>query len=234
MTSAPLILAVDDEPGILRLIEIELREQGFRVMTTSVPAEVYELVEEHRPDLVLLDIMMPGIDGLEVMRTLHQRQSTPVVVVSAKDQDADKVRGLESGADDYIVKPFSPDELGARVRAVLRRDAGGRGPERIVRSGDVEVDLESRTVAKGNRVVDVTRTEWQLLQHLAANANKVLLSSELLAKVWGPEYVDDLQYLRVWISRLREKLEDDRSQPKIIQTRPGIGYVFLADDGGSS
>ncbi|MFQ5474046.1 MAG: response regulator transcription factor [Dehalococcoidia bacterium] len=234
MTSAPLILAVDDEPGILRLIEIELREQGFRVMTTSVPAEVYELVEEHRPDLVLLDIMMPGIDGLEVMRTLHQRQSTPVVVVSAKDQDADKVRGLESGADDYIVKPFSPDELGARVRAVLRRDAGVRGPERIVRSGDVEVDLESRTVAKGNRVVDVTRTEWQLLQHLAANANKVLLSSELLAKVWGPEYVDDLQYLRVWISRLREKLEDDRSQPKIIQTRPGIGYVFLADDGGSS
>jgi len=230
MSSEPLILAVDDEPGILRLIEVELKAHGIRVISTSDPAEVATLVEEHRPDLVLLDILMPGLDGEELMRRLHERQSIPIVFVSAKDKDSDKVRGLELGADDYIAKPFSPDELAARVRAVLRRSAGAQGAAKTVRTGNVTIDLERRVVLKNDEPVSLTRTEWQLLQHLASNANKVLLSGELLAKVWGPEYRDDLQYLRVWVSRLRHKLEDDTSEPAIIQTRPGIGYVLQAEE----
>ncbi len=228
MSAEPLLLVVDDEPGILRLIKMELSAQGFRVITASGGEEALRLAEEQRPDAVVLDIMMPEITGLEVMRRLRERTNTPIILVTAKDKDADKVRGLELGADDYIVKPFSPNELGARVRAVLRR---GLGPdvEHIVHAGDVEIDLTRRLVKKAGVPVAVTRTEWLLLQHLAANAGKVMLNVELLSKVWGPEYRDDLQYLRVWVSRLRAKLEKEPASPKIIKTFQGIGYMFDAD-----
>lgn len=228
MSAEPLLLVVDDEAGILRLIKLELSAQGFRVITASNGEEALRLAEEQRPDAVLLDIMMPEITGLEVMRRLRERTNVPVLLVTAKDKDADKVRGLELGADDYIVKPFSPDELGARVRAVLRRGLG-QDVERVVRAGDVEIDLTRRLVKRNGNPVAVTRTEWLLLQHLAANAGKVMLNTELLSKVWGPEYRDDLQYLRVWVSRLRAKLEAEPANPRIIKTLQGIGYMFEAE-----
>jgi len=227
MTTDPLILAVDDEAGILRLMKLELSAQGFRVITAVSGDDAFRLAEEQRPDAILLDVMMPDVTGLEVMRRIREHSNVPILLVTARDKDADKVRGLEMGADDYIVKPFSPDELGARVRAVLRRALGG-DTERVVRAGDVEIDLMRRLVTRDGESVSVTRTEWLLLQHLAANAGKVMLNTELLTKVWGPEYRDDLQYLRVWISRLRGKLEETPSNPRIIKTLQGIGYLFEA------
>ena len=228
MSTEPLLLAVDDEAGILRLIKLELTAQGFRVMTTSDPEEALRLAEERRPDAILLDIVMPEITGLELMRRIRERANTPIILVTAKDKDQDKVRGLELGADDYIVKPFSLEELGARIRAVLRRSSG-QDTERVVRAGNVEIDLTRRLVKRDGELVPVTRTEWLLLQHLASNAGKVILNAELLSKVWGPEYRDDLQYLRVWVSRLRHKLEPEPGNPSIIKTLQGIGYMFDAE-----
>ncbi len=228
MSTEPLLLVVDDEAGILRLMKLELSAQGFRVVTASDGEAAVRMAEEHRPDAVLLDVMMPGLSGLEVMRRLRERSNVPVLLVTAKDKDTDKVRGLELGADDYIVKPFNPDELGARVRAVLRRMVA-QDVEHVIRVADVEIDLNRRLVKKAGEPVALTRTEWLLLQHLAANAGKVMLNTELLTKVWGPEYRDDLQYLRVWVSRLRAKLEDTPSAPTIIKTLQGIGYMFEAE-----
>jgi two-component system KDP operon response regulator KdpE len=230
MAVEPLILAVDDEAGILRLIKLELSSQGFRVVVANDGEEALRLAEQQRPDIVILDVMMPEMSGLEVMRRLRERTSIPIILLTAKDHDEDKVRGLELGADDYLVKPFNPEELSARVRAVLRRGfRPSAGAETIVRVANVEIDLSRRLVKKDGEVVALTRTEWMLLQHLAANAGKVMLNTELLSKVWGPEYRDDLQYLRVWVSRLRSKLEPDASNPTIIKTLQGIGYLLDAE-----
>jgi two-component system KDP operon response regulator KdpE len=229
MTSEPLILAVDDEVGIQRLIKLELSSQGFRVVTAGGGEEALRIAEQQRPDIAVLDIVMPDMSGLEVMRKLRERSGIPIILLTAKDNDADKVRGLEMGADDYLVKPFNPEELSARVRAVLRRSVGLSNTENLVRAGDVEIDLNRRLVKKNGEIVTLTRTEWMLLQHLAANAGKVMLNTELLSKVWGPEYRDDLQYLRVWVSRLRSKLEPDPANPSIIKTLQGIGYLLDAE-----
>ena len=229
MTNEPLVMAVDDEPGILRLIKLELSGEGFRVITAENAAEALELAHEYRPDIALLDIVLPDVSGLELMRELRQRSELPIILLTAKGSDADKVRGLEMGADDYLSKPFSPEELSARVRAVLRRSVGASAPEKIVHAGDLEVDLNHRLVRRNGELLSLTRTEWMLLQHLASNPGKVMLNSELLSKVWGPEYRNDLQYLRVWVSRLRRKLESDPSEPKLIRTFQGIGYMFQAE-----
>jgi two-component system KDP operon response regulator KdpE len=229
MTSEALVLAVDDEAGILRLLKLELAEQGFRVITATNGEEALEVAEEQRPDIILLDVMMPEMTGLEAMRKLRERTDAPIILVTARDSGRDKVSGLEQGADDYIVKPFSLEELGARVRAVLRRSSGAARTERLVRAGDILIDLERRIVTREGSPVELTRTEWLLLQSLAANHGKVMMNAELLAKVWGPEYRDDVQYLRVWVSRLRAKIEHDPSNPAILKTRPGIGYMLDAE-----
>jgi DNA-binding response OmpR family regulator len=229
VTPEPLVLAVDDEAGILRLIKLELTEQGFRVVTASNGEEALKIVEEQRPDVVLLDMIMPEMSGLEVMRRIRETMNVPIIMVTAKDSDADKVRGLEQGADDYIVKPFSSEEMGARIHAVLRRSLGPQSAERLIKVEDVEIDLNRRIVTRAGEVVALTRTEWLLLQYLAANAGKVMLNAELLSKVWGPEYRDDVQYLRVWVSRLRRKLEPNTSEPVIIKTMQGIGYMLAAE-----
>lgn len=229
MTPEPLVLAVDDEMGILRLMKLELSAQGFRVLTASTGEEALRLAEEQRPDILLLDIVMPDMKGLEVMRRLREQMSVPIIMVTARDSDADKVRGQEMGADDYIVKPFDVEELGARIRAVLSRTVNPRAAERLIRAGDVEIDLNRRLVTKGGEPLSLTRTEWLLLQYLAANAGRVMPNVELLTKVWGPEYADDLQYLRVWVSRLRRKLETTPSEPQIIKTMQGIGYMLDAE-----
>jgi two-component system KDP operon response regulator KdpE len=226
MNTGPLVLAVDDEPGILRLIKLGLTPQGFRVLTAGSAAEALDIAQDYRPDIALLDIVMPDMSGLELMRELRERGELPVILLTAKGTDSDKVRGLEMGADDYLAKPFSPEELSARVRAVLRRAVGSGTVDNMVRVDDIEIDLNHRLVRSNGELISLTRTEWMLMQHLASNAGKVMLNAELLSKVWGPEYRNDLQYLRVWVSRLRHKLEKDPSKPRLIKTFQGIGYML--------
>ncbi len=227
-TAQPLVLAVDDEVGILRLLKSELEAQGFRVITSRAGDEGLRLAEEQRPDVVLLDLLMPEMSGLEFMRQLKERSNTPVILVTAKDSDGDRVRGLDLGADDYIGKPFSLEEVAARIRTVLRRSVGFQNTQRVVRAGGIEIDLSKRIAFRDGEMVPLTRTEWHLLEVMAANPGKVLLNAELLSKVWGPEYRSDLQYLRVWVSRLRHKLEADPPNPTIVKTMPGIGYYLDA------
>ena len=230
MKNQPLVLVADDEPRITKLVAVTLADEGFRVVTASGGEEALRKAEEVRPDVVLLDIVMPDLDGIEVMRQLREWRPVPVILLTAKGSTADKAKGLDLGADDYIAKPFHPDELAARVRAVLRRAAGVTPGGGIVRIGDVEIDLERRFMTRDGELVQLSRTEWLLLQHLAANAGKVVLHSELLTKVWGPEYRDDLQYLRVWISRVRRKLGAAPGEPGPITTFQGIGYVLNVDE----
>ncbi len=219
MSTQPLVLVADDEPRITKLVSIALAGEGFRVITASGGEEAFVRAEEIRPDIVLLDIVMPDLDGIEVMRRLRERRPVPVILLTAKGSAADKAKGLDLGADDYIAKPFHPDELAARVRAVIRRSAGPGPDGGVVRFDDVEVDLERRTVTRSGALVSLSRTEWLLLQHLAAHAGRVVLHAELLTKVWGPEYHDDLQYLRVWVSRVRRKLGAKPGEPGRIRLR---------------
>jgi two-component system, OmpR family, KDP operon response regulator KdpE len=226
MSTQPLVLVADDEPRITKLVSIALSEEGFRVVTASGGEDALAKAEEVRPDIVLLDIVMPDLDGIEVMRQLRERRPVPVILLTAKGSTADKAKGLDLGADDYIAKPFHPDELAARVRAVIRRSSGAQPGAGVIRFDDVEIDLERRMVTRGGELVQLSRTEWLLLQHLAANAGKVVLHTELLTKVWGPEYRDDLQYLRVWVSRVRRKLGAKPGEPGRIRTFQGIGYLL--------
>jgi DNA-binding response OmpR family regulator len=225
MNTAPLILVVDDSQTIRRLINVELTTQGFRVVEAEDGPTALQMASEERPDAIVLDILMPGMSGLEVLAKLRETVQVPVLMLTGKDGDADKVRGLKSGADDYLVKPFNPEELAARVRAVLRRTTPEKkAAEEVLTIGNVEIDLYRRLVKKDGVVLALTRTEWMLLQHLAANPDRTILNAELLSKVWGPEYREDMQYLRVWVSRLRSKLEADPANPKIIKNMPNVGY----------
>ena len=226
MASAPLVLVADDEPRITKLVSIALSEEGLRVITASNGTEAIQKADEYRPDIVLLDIVMPDLDGIEVMRLIREQRPVPVILLTAKGSTADKAKGLDLGADDYIAKPFHPDELAARVRAVLRRAAGAQPGAGVLRFDDVEIDLERRMVTRAGELVQLSRTEWALLQHLASNAGRVVLHTELLTKVWGPEYRDDLQYLRVWVSRVRRKLGSQPGEPGRIRTFQGIGYLL--------
>jgi DNA-binding response OmpR family regulator len=229
MNTQPLILAVDDDAHILQLIKWELSTQGFRVLTSRSGQEALDLAAEQRPDLIILDIIMPHLNGLEVLRRLRERSGVPVLLLTARNRDYDKIGGLDIGADDYVTKPFSPEELTARVRAILRRGPREEDEARsIVKSGDVEIDLSRRRVKKCGEDVVLTRTEWILLEYLASNAGKVMGVGDLLAKIWSVEYVTDAQYLRVWISRLRTKLGDQKPY-RLIKTLTGVGYMLTAD-----
>jgi len=228
----PLVLAVDDEKAILTVIEAELKEQGFRVLTSQSGEQALSIAEQYRPDIAILDLRMPGLSGLELMRRLREKGPLPVILLTAMGASSDKVRGLELGADDYIGKPFDPQELAARVRAVLRRaNSEHSATPGVVKadSGRLEIDLERRVVRRNGDLVGLSRTEWSLLQYLAANAGRVMLNNQILSSVWGPEYRDEFQYLRVWVFRLRQKLENSPAEPQIIKTLPGIGLMFVPD-----
>jgi two-component system KDP operon response regulator KdpE len=234
MSTKPLVLVADDEPRITKLVSIALQEEGFRVVTAASGEEALRKAEEYRPDVVLLDIVMPDIDGIEVMQQLRERRPVAVILLTAKGSTSDKAKGLDLGADDYVAKPFHPDELAARVRSVIRRSSGATPGQGIVAFDDVEIDLERRIVTRNGQLVQFSRTEWLLLQHLAANAGKVVLHTELLTKVWGPEYRDDLQYLRVWVSRVRRKLGAEPGEPGRIKTFQGIGYLLDVEAGAGN
>ena len=226
MASAPLVLVVDDEPHITKLSSMALEAQGIRSIAAASGQEALDKAEKYRPDLVLLDIVIPDMDGLEVMQKLRSLRPVPVIVVTGKGSAPERARGLDLGADDYVVKPFHADELVARVRAVLRRVAPDDEPDvrGVVAFDDIVIDLEKRTVMRSGEPVSLSRNEWLLLQHLAEHPGKVILHSELLTKVWGSEYENDVPYLRVWMSRVRHKLGLRAGGGGRIKTYLGIGY----------
>jgi two-component system KDP operon response regulator KdpE len=221
-----LILVVDDEAAIVRLVRATLQAEGHSVLTASRGEEALELMDEQRPDLVVLDLMMPGIDGFETLRRIRTKSQVPVIMLTARTADADKLKGLSGGADDYITKPFNPDELAARVTAVLRRSGGvaPAGGRSILRYPGLEIDLERRQVLVNGVEARLTKTEWELLAQLAGNVGRVLLQGELLARIWGPEFRDETHYLRTWVSRVRAKLDANSEENSVITTFPGLGY----------
>ncbi len=228
MTEA-YILVVDDEPKLVRLVREVLTATGFSVLTTASGEQAVELIATEQPDLVLLDIILAGsLDGYEVARRVRQFSSVPIIMLTAKARESDLLRGFETGADDYLTKPFSSKELLARVRAVLKRSrreaAEGTRPE--LHCGPLRIDLARRRVTRNGEEIRLTRTEYNLLHELAAHPNQVLLHGQLLAAVWGPEYRDDLDYLRAYIRYLRHKLEPDPAQPQLILTVQGVGYML--------
>ncbi len=185
-------------------------------------------MQAQEPDLVVLDVVMPGMDGFETLKQIRALSSMPVIILSAREASVDKVRGLDLGADDYLAKPFSPDELVARIEAVRRRlaTAEDRKSVDLILLGNMTIDFKKRLVTVDNKDVQMTRIEWLLISQLARNAGKLMLYEELLTKIWGPEYRDDVQILRTWISRLRHKIEQDPGEPALIHTIPKTGYMI--------
>ncbi len=228
-----LILIVDDEPAIARLAKAKLQADGYAVASTTSGADALRYIEEDRPDLVVLDVMMPDMDGFEVLRRIRATSQLSVILLTARTSDTDKLVGLHGGADDYMTKPFNPDELSARVAAVIRRSAGVTSSiehstlayPAVDDRPEVAIDLEQRRITVGSQEVRLSRTEWELLSQLAGNAGRVMLHGELLSRIWGPEFRDEVHYLRTWVSRLRAKLEPNAdTAPRIIITFPGLGY----------
>jgi two-component system KDP operon response regulator KdpE len=223
-----MILVVDDEPHLVKLVRSNLEAQHFKVITAMEGQSGLALVEKEGPDLVILDVMMPGMDGFDVLQKIREFSSVPVIMLTAKDQDVDVVKGLQSGADDYVKKPFSVHELMARVEAVLRRAAPGDDvqtrPPFVV--DDFTMDFSQRKITVRGKEIRVGPTEFKLLSQLVRNAGRVMLHADLLRKVWGPEYGGETEYLRVYISYLRNKIELDPAKPKYILTEHGVGYMF--------
>lgn len=227
----PSVLIVDDDPKLRRLVERQLTTEGFDVLLASNGEEALYQASLSRPSLIVLDIAMPVMDGFEALERLREFFTDPVIILSATDQEREKVRALDLGADDYLTKPFGGAELSARIRAALRRadrlSGNGSSQEPVVTTGFVEIDLSARIVKKRGEEVRLTRTEYDLLRTLATNAGKVLTHRELLQAVWGPEYGDETEYLRTFVKQLRRKLEEDPSRPRYIITEPGIGYRLV-------
>lgn len=222
------ILVVDDEPHVLKLVKANLESSGYRVLTAEDGEHALQLVEKHGPDLVILDLMLPKMDGYAVCRRIREFSAVPVIMLTARSAQVDLVHGFEVGADDYLTKPFSVTELLMRVQAVLRRS---KWPEEIMErqsfvAGPIEIDFAQHRVTVSGEAVKLTPTEYRLLAYLANNANRVILHRELLRAVWGPEYGEETEYLRVYIRYLRQKLEPEPAAPRYLLTQPGAGYMF--------
>ncbi|MBT9253697.1 MAG: response regulator transcription factor [Brockia lithotrophica] len=226
------ILVVDDEPSIVTLLKFNLEREGYRVLTGGEGREAIKIVERERPDLLLLDVMLPGLDGFEVLRRIRARDARlPVLLLTAKGEELDRVLGLELGADDYITKPFSVREVLARIKAVFRRaereEMRDAGRERYD-FGDLVVDLERYEVTRFGKPVDLTPKEYELLAYLVRNRGRALTREQLVTEIWNFEYVGDSRIVDVHVSHLREKIEDNPRNPKYIHTVRGIGYKFEA------
>jgi two-component system KDP operon response regulator KdpE len=226
----PTILVVDDDPRLLRLVRVNLERAGFDVSTATGGAAALEELAAAPPDLAVVDVTMPGIDGFTLTQKIREVTNMPIIMLTALSEQSQKVHGLEIGADDYITKPFDPDELIARIRALLRRSQQS-GPtenenQHVIEAGDLTIDFVRRKVERDGEPIKLTPTEYKLLQALAQQAGKVIPHTDLLSKVWGPEYRDDTDYLWVYIRYLRQKLEKDPSNPRYILSVPGFGYRF--------
>lgn len=223
------ILAVDDEQRMVRFIQLNLEQDGFQVITAYNGKDALEQVRTQLPDLILLDIMMPDINGFEVLKKIREVNNVPVIMLTAKGEEDDRIQGLELGADDYITKPFSPRELVSRIRAVLRRTKSFQDEEvdQIKVDDRLTIDFSRREVWVDGEKVDLRPTEYRLLYHLVQNAGWVNTHEQLLSKVWGFEYQDEPHYVRLYVNYLRKKLEEDPSNPKYILTERGVGYRFV-------
>jgi DNA-binding response OmpR family regulator len=226
------VLVVEDSPEVVEAISLcfELRWPGSSILQTAEGEEALELTQRELPDVVILDLVLPGIDGFEVLRQIRKQSNLPVLILSVKGEEMDKVKGLELGADDYIVKPFSPAELLSRVKAVLRRTymLELNSDEKPFVSSYLKVNFATREVLKGDQPVKLTPTEFNLLTQLVKNEGKVLTHQLLLEKVWGSGYTDAVEYLRKYIQRLREKLEEQPNNPKMFISERGLGYKFVS------
>jgi two-component system, OmpR family, KDP operon response regulator KdpE len=220
-------LVIDDEPQIRRLLRITLEGNGYRVTDAATGKDGMLQAAQCRPDVILLDLGLPDMEGLEVLKRLREWTRLPVLVLTVRDREADKIAALDAGADDYVTKPFSTGELLARLRAALRHSQP-QGADAVFRSGDFEVDLSARVVRRGEQEVKLTPTEYALLRLFVTHAGKVLTHRQILTEVWGANAAEQTQYLRVHIAHLREKLEKDTSSPSLIVTESGIGYRLVA------
>ncbi len=228
-TSKYKILVVDDEKRMVRFIQLNLEQDGFQVITAFNGSEALEQVRTQLPDLILLDIMMPDINGFEVLKKIREVNPVPVIMLTAKGEEDDRIQGLELGADDYITKPFSPRELVSRIRAVLRRTESFKEDQVDLINVDdrLTIDFSRREVWVEGKKVDLRPTEYRLLYHLVKNAGWVNTHEQLLSKVWGFEYQDEPHYVRLYVNYLRKKLEKDPSNPRYILTERGVGYRFV-------
>ena len=225
------VLAVDDDPKILRLIANQLGGVGFKVLLALNGNEAIHQASLHHPRVIVLDLIMPQMDGFETLTRFRGWYTDPVIILSATDQEEEKIRALDLGADDYVTKPFGPGELAARIRAAVRRvDRLGDTTdvkEPKINAGTFEIDLAARVVYKNDQEIRLTRTEYDLLRVLVINAGKVMTHQQLLQAVWGPEYGEETEYLRTFVKQIRRKLENDPTRPKQILTEPGVGYRLL-------
>jgi two-component system KDP operon response regulator KdpE len=223
----PLIVCVDDEADILEMLELALQDEGFEVFTVQRSVDAAEIVRERKPALVLLDLLMPEMNGFEVLQELRSFSAVPVMILTARGNSRDVVEGLERGADDYLPKPFNLGELAARVRAVLRRSKQDSPAALGIASfGNVNVDFVRRQVGVDGQSIHLTRNEWRLLEQFARNPGRIISHEELLTQAWGSEFSHDVDYLRVWLSRLRRKLTDAGAPNSLIRTASGMGYAF--------
>jgi two-component system KDP operon response regulator KdpE len=219
------VLVVDDEPQILRGLGTNLRARGYDVETAPDGERALEVAARTHPDVVILDLGLPGIDGVEVIRGLRAWTATPIIVLSARDQEQDKVEALDAGADDYVSKPFGMDELLARLRAAERRVTPG-DEDAVVDTDDFRVDLAAKRVSGSDGDIRLTPTEWHLVEILIRHPGKLVSQRQLLQDVWGPQYQDETNYLRVYMAQIRRKLEPDPARPRYFITEPGMGYRF--------
>ena len=226
MTSAT-ILVVDDEPQIRRVMRTTLTSHGYTILEAKNGDEALDSIRTQRPDLILLDVNMPGPSGLDICREIRRTSDVPIIMLTVRNSEHDKVQALDAGADDYVVKPFGAEELMARIRAALRRATAAESVEPFV-SSDLSIDFEKRAVTAKGKLVRLTPKEFDLLRQLVANAGKALPHRRLLQAVWGPDYGDETEYLRVFINQLRKKIEIDPANPRYIHTEPWIGYRFEA------
>jgi two-component system KDP operon response regulator KdpE len=231
--SGATILVVDDEPQIRRVMRTTLASQGYSITEARSGEEALEMVRAEQPDLILLDVNMPGIGGLEACCELREHSDVPIIMLTIKNAEKDKVQALDAGADDYVVKPFSIEELLARIRAALRRATAGE-PMAAINSPELQIDFESRKVTVQGRSVRLTPKEFGLLRQLVASAGKPISHRSLLQAVWGPDYGEETEYLRVFINQLRKKIEPDPHNPQYIRTEPWVGYRFEPPAGASA
>jgi len=224
--ASPVALVIDDEPQIRRLLRVTLEANGYRVFDAATGQDGIVQVAQRRPDVVLLDLGLPDLDGVEVLRRLREWSRVPVLVLSVRDREDDKITALDAGADDYVTKPFATGELLARLRATMRH-AREQAADSVYRSGSLEVDLAARVARRQGQEVKLTPIEYSLLRLFVTHAGRVLTHRQLLTEVWGPKAVEQTHYLRVHIAHLREKIEDVPARPDFIRTEPGIGYRFV-------
>jgi two-component system, OmpR family, KDP operon response regulator KdpE len=224
----PVVLVVDDEPQILRVMRASLPIRGYEVLTASSGKEALDQLSKQVPDLVILDLAMPEMSGLEVCRRVREFSTVPIIILSAKGSESDKVAALDLGADDYVTKPFGMDELLARARAVLRRLSTTN--DRVLSVGDVTIDIDEHRVIVGGKEIRLTPKEFDVLRYLVNNAGKVVTHRALLQAVWGWESTDQTEYLRVFINQLRRKIEIDASHPRYLITEPWVGYRFVPNE----